>query len=84
MGRRVALVPVPGPVGRVLLAVTEASARLAGQATILTRDKANEFFQEAWIGDPGPLTRDSGWRARHDLVSGLADTYRWYRDAKWL
>jgi nucleoside-diphosphate-sugar epimerase len=84
MGRRVALVPVPAPVGRALLAVTEASARLVNQTTILTRDKANEFFQAAWIGDPGPLTRDSGWRAKHDLRSGLADTIRWYRDAGWL
>jgi nucleoside-diphosphate-sugar epimerase len=84
MDRRVALVPVPAPVGRALLAVTEASARLAGRTTILTRDKANEFFQAAWIGDPAPLTRDSGWRARYDLAAGLADTYRWYRDAGWL
>ena len=84
VGRRVALIPVPAPVGRALLAVTEASARLANQTTILTRDKANEFFQAAWIGDPGPLTRDSGWRATHDLRSGLADTFRWYRDAGWL
>jgi nucleoside-diphosphate-sugar epimerase len=84
MGRRVILIPVPAPVGRTLLAVTEAAARMAGQTTILTRDKANEFFQEAWIGDPGPLTTDSGWRATHDLGSGLADTYRWYRDEGWL
>ncbi len=84
MGRRLSVVPIPAPVGRALLAVTEASARIAGQTTILTRDKANEFFQDAWTGDPGPLTRDSGWRAAHDLKSGLADTYRWYRNAGWL
>ncbi len=84
MGRRLSLVPIPAPVGRSLLAVTEAAARIAGRRTILTRDKANEFFQEAWTGDPGPLSRDSGWRAVHDLRSGLADTYRWYRDAGWL
>jgi nucleoside-diphosphate-sugar epimerase len=85
MGRRLSIVvPIPAPVGRALLAVTEAAARFAGQTTILTRDKANEFFQEAWIGDPGPLSRDSGWRAAHDLKSGLADTYQWYRNAGWL
>ena len=84
MGRRLSLVPIPARVGRVLLAVTEAAARIAGQTTILTRDKANEFFQAAWTGDPGPLSRDSGWRAAHDLKSGLADTYRWYRNAGWL
>ncbi len=84
MGRRLSLVPIPALVGRALLAVTEAAARVTGQPTILTRDKANEFFQSAWIGDPGPLTRDSGWRAAHDLRSGLTDTYRWYRNAGWL
>ncbi len=84
MGRRVSLIPVPSVVGRSLLGVTELAARVAGQTTILTRDKANEFFQQAWIGDPSPFTRDSGWRATHDLRSGLADTYRWYRSAGWL
>jgi nucleoside-diphosphate-sugar epimerase len=84
MGRRLLLVPVPAPVGRGLLGVTEFSAWITGQTTILTRDKANEFFQRAWIGDPAPLTRDSGWQATFDLSEGLADTYRWYRSAGWL
>jgi nucleoside-diphosphate-sugar epimerase len=84
MGRRLRLVPIPHSLGRAMLGVTEASARLAGHTTILTRDKANEFFQAAWTGDPGPLTRDAGWRAAHDLASGMADTYKWYRSARWL
>jgi nucleoside-diphosphate-sugar epimerase len=84
MGRRLSVVPIPAALGRALLAVTEVCARITGQTTILTRDKANEFFQEAWTGDPGPLSRDSGWRAAYDVKSGLADTYRWYRNAGWL
>jgi nucleoside-diphosphate-sugar epimerase len=84
MGRRVRLVPVPPSLGRAMLGLTEVSARIAGQTTILTRDKANEFFQAAWTGDPDPLTRDSGWCAAHDLASGMADTFRWYRSAGWL
>jgi hypothetical protein len=60
------------------------AARLTGQTTILTTDKANEFFQPAWTGDPAPLTRDSGWTAAYDLERGLTDTYRWYRRAGWL
>lgn len=84
MGRHVRLVPIPHPLGRAMLGLTELSASVAGRTTILTRDKAHEFFQAAWTGDPGPLTRDSGWRAAHDLASGLADTYRWYRSAGWL
>jgi dihydroflavonol-4-reductase len=84
MGRSVMRLRVPQAVGRALLAVTETSARLTRRVTILTTDKANEFFQPAWTGDPSSLTRDSGWRAGYDLSSGLADTYRWYRRAGWL
>jgi dihydroflavonol-4-reductase len=84
MGRSVGTVGIPALVGRALLSVTEASARVTRKATILTTDKANEFFQPAWTGDPTPLTRDSGWRAAFDLHTGLADTYEWYRKAGWL
>lgn len=84
MGRSPALIRVPAPIGRGVLMVTGAAARLAGQATILTADKANEFFQPAWTGNPAPLTRDTGWHAARDLRTGLEETYRWYRAAGWL
>lgn len=84
MGKSPAVIRVPATIGRGVLMITEAAARLAGQTTILTADKANEFFQPAWTGDPGPLTRDTGWRAARDLRTGLQETYQWYRTAGWL
>jgi nucleoside-diphosphate-sugar epimerase len=84
MGRRLIRIPVPRVAGRALLAVTGGAAALRQRPTILTADKANEFFQAAWTGDPSELMRDTGWRAEFDLRSGLADTYRWYRSAGWL
>jgi nucleoside-diphosphate-sugar epimerase len=84
MGRSVATVRIPATLGRALLSVTETASRFTGQATILTTDKANEFFQPAWTGDPTPLTRDTGWHASYDLARGLADTYGWYLRAGWL
>jgi nucleoside-diphosphate-sugar epimerase len=84
MGRSVTALRIPASVGRILLRLTETSARVTGQPTILTTDKANEFFQPAWTGDPTPLMLDSGWQPRFDLRSGLADTYQWYRRAGWL
>jgi 2-alkyl-3-oxoalkanoate reductase len=84
MGRSPAVIRVPARIGRGVLMLTEAAARLAGQTTILTADKANEFFQPAWTGDPEPLTQDTGWRAARDLRTGLEETYRWYRTAGWL
>ena len=84
MGRSVGSLRIPAVVGRALLSLTETSARLTRQTTILTRDKANEFFQPAWTGDPSSLLRDCGWQARYDLRTGLAETYQWYRNAGWL
>jgi nucleoside-diphosphate-sugar epimerase len=84
MGRSPAVIRVPATIGRGVLALTEAAARLTGQTTILTADKANEFFQPAWTGDPAPLTRDTGWQAAHDLQAGLEETNQWYRTAGWL
>jgi nucleoside-diphosphate-sugar epimerase len=81
---RVRTLSLPEWLGRSLLTVTETAARLSGRATILTRDKANEFFQPAWTADPEPLFRDAGWRAAHDLQAGLALTARWYGDQGWL
>jgi nucleoside-diphosphate-sugar epimerase len=84
MGGSVTTIRIPNAVGRALLSLTETGARITRQVTILTTDKANEFFQPAWTGDPGPLTRDTGWQATYDLQRGLADTYKWYRQAGWL
>ena len=84
MKRSVRTLKVPPMLGRALLSVTEATARLTGQTTILTADKANEFFQAAWTGDPTPLISDTGWQPGYDLEAGMADTYHWYRKAGWL
>jgi nucleoside-diphosphate-sugar epimerase len=80
----VRVIHLPKWLGQGALTLTGAAAHLAGRETILTADKAHEFFQEAWTGDPAPLTRDTGWSAAHDLTAGLSTTADWYRAAGWL
>ena len=84
LGKRVRPLCLPAGLARPLLGVTAALAGLAGRATVLNPDKANEFFQPAWTADPDSLTRDTGWQAAHDLAAGLSDTATWYRNAGWL
>jgi dihydroflavonol-4-reductase len=84
VGRSVTILPLPSILARSLLAITAAGARITGNATLLTPDKANEFFAPAWTADPGPLTRDTGWRAEHDLASGARLTLEWYRAQQWM
>ncbi|MEP7325235.1 MAG: NAD(P)-dependent oxidoreductase [Gemmatimonadota bacterium] len=84
MGKSVRLLPLPGFLANGILTVTGAAARLTGKATLLTRDKAHEFLAPAWTADPSRLTADTGWRAEHDLRSGVSETLEWYRSHKWL
>jgi nucleoside-diphosphate-sugar epimerase len=84
LGRRVRILYMGEGLARAVLGVTELSARLAGRATLLTRDKSREFFAPAWTGDPRPLEAETGWSAKHDLASGLAATAAWYREKGWI
>lgn len=83
-GRPVRTISLPAGVARAALTLTGAAAAALGRVTILTPDKANEFFQSAWTGDPTALYRDAGWRAAHDLETGLTKTAEWYRAAGWI
>jgi nucleoside-diphosphate-sugar epimerase len=84
MGRRVRLVRLPRWAAAVGLGASSSAARLTGKRTLLTLDKAQEFFAPAWTADPEPLTAATGWRAQHDLASGAEATAAWYRAAGWL
>ena len=79
VGRPVRLVALPKWTARGALAVTATIARLSRRATLLTPDKANEFFAPAWTCDSSALTAATGWRPEFDLASGAAATVAWYR-----
>jgi nucleoside-diphosphate-sugar epimerase len=84
MGRQVRTIRLPRWVAGSALGVSSAAARLTGGTTLLTPDKANEFFAPAWTADPDALTSATGWRAKHSAAEGLAATLVWYREAGWL
>ncbi len=84
LGRSVRLVPLPEWLTRSALTVTGAWAAAFRQRTILRADKANEFYQAAWTGDPAPFIAATGWTPRFDARTGLAHTAEWYRTAGWL
>jgi nucleoside-diphosphate-sugar epimerase len=84
MGKSVRLLPLPTFLANGILTVTGTAARLMGTATLLTRDKVHEFLAPAWTADPSRLTADTGWKAEHDLHSGVTETLEWYRKHHWL
>ena len=84
VGREPRIVPLPAPLSRGLLWVVGSLAHLAGHATVLSSDKADEFLAPAWTCRPDALMRDTGWQAKVDLDSGLRRTATWYRAEGWL
>ena len=80
MARRIRLLRLPRWAARSALGVTGTLARLTGRTTVLTPDKAREFFAPAWTCDPAPLTAITGWKAEFDLAGGAAVTAAWYRE----
>jgi len=84
VGARPWFVPVPGTLARITLWTVGSLAHLAGRATVLSADKANEFLAPAWTCRADALARDAGWRATTDLATGLTRTAAWYRAEGWL
>lgn len=84
MGRSIRLIPLPEWLARTALTATGAWAAIFRQRTILRADKANEFYQAAWTGDPAPFMAATGWAPRFDAAAGLSDTAAWYRTHGWL
>ena len=84
VGREVRVLGVPEVIGRGLLALIGGAAKLTGTASVLSSEKAAEFFEEAWTGNPSALMADTGWRPAADLARGLAMTAAWYRAEGWL
>lgn len=82
--RRPLMVRSPAFIARNLLGLIGWILGLAGKATLLSADKARELLAEAWTCSPAALERDTGWRARIDLETGLGLTARWYREHGWL
>jgi nucleoside-diphosphate-sugar epimerase len=78
------VLPIPPALARGVLATIGSLARMAGRATLLSADKANEFLAPGWVCSSAALTRDTGWRAEVDLNTGLTRTAAWYRAHGWL
>ncbi len=84
LATRVRILALPRAIVRPLCWISEHAARLAGRATLLSSDKANELLAEAWLCSPARLETATGWHAETDLATGLRQTAAWYRRSGWL
>jgi nucleoside-diphosphate-sugar epimerase len=84
LGKRPRVFGIPPVVVRGMLWATGTIAHIAGRATLLSRDKGNEYLAAAWTCRGDALTRDTGWRAEVELETGLRRAAKWYREVGWL
>ncbi len=70
---------IPEWFARPALATTGFLAKLVGKPSVLSTDKVDEFYADAWTCSPAALERDAGWKADIALAAGLRDTATWYR-----
>ena len=78
------ILPVPPLVARGVLWAAGTLAHIAGRASLLSADKANEYLAPAWTCRSDALTNDTGWRAHIALNEGLRRAADWYREVGWL
>src|SRR2546430_17010781 len=74
VGREPRVVSLPAPLVRGLLWAIGSVAHLAGQATLLSSDKAAEVLAPAWTSPPAGLKSDTGRGPDTDLETGQAPT----------
>jgi len=84
LGVHVRSVTVPRAGMKAVAWVNSVRQSLGGDAQILTPAKVREIFHHDWVIHDRRLANAIGFRPRHDLHSGFADTVAWYRRHSWL
>ena len=68
------LFPVPLFLLRLAAPFAEMIHQFTRQRPKITQDKAKEISQRFWVASPAKAERDFGWKAEHDLLSGMKIT----------
>ena len=83
-GRRVAVLPIPGPPVRLLAAFNQGLGALLGRPTMFNAGKAGEMLAPAWVCSTEKARIMLNFACRTDFPEGAQRTFRWYREQHWL
>ena len=82
-GRKGIPVIVPGPVFRLIGAISETCFKLVGATPMLTREKAGEILA-SWEITTDKARRELGYESKIPFADGAKQTYEWYIREGWL
>ena len=81
---KVAKIPVPAPVVRVIAALGELQSAITKRPVLLNKDKAREVLAGGWACSIEKAGRELGFEPQVGIVEGMAATVQWYRQKKWI
>lgn len=82
--KRTLNIKVPCCIVKVLAFLFDKIGGLFGVTPTLNMDKYNILSATNWKCDIEPLKKDFDFKARYNLVRGLKESIRWYRQNNWL
>jgi len=82
--RQPRLLRLPPDALRALAGFAEFFGRCTGRTVLLSRDKLQEFVQPFWTCSGARIHEELGFQPQYTLEQGLAETYRWYQEQRWL
>lgn len=82
--KRTLKIRVPLALVRQVAGIAEEIGRLQKKPSPLNREKLPELAAENWHCDVRPLIEELGFQPRFDLLGGMAETVKWYKEKGWL
>ncbi len=77
-------VTIPTSILKPIAFTVEMVAALFGTIATINRERLKEFEARNWSIDSTPLQNEIGFKAEHNLESGLKETIEWYKANGWL
>lgn len=74
---------IPGPLLKLIAAVSEMVFRMVGKTPMLTRDKADELLGN-WEVSTEKARRELGFESQVSFAQGARETFAWYREHRWM
>lgn len=75
---------IPVDLVRWIARINESYTSFSGKYPALNKDKVKEITAENWYCDIQPARDLLGYAPRYNLTDGITETFRWYKDNRWL
>lgn len=84
LGKKTRTIRIPQALLKPIAAISEGIDRLRGRPATLSREKAREMAQEAWICSPAKAKKLFGYQQEWQLKDSVKETVEWYQKQGWL